>query len=157
MPFRVGECNRCGQCCGSPGSPYRDSPWPDPWPEALRTWRVSTIEGNLPVVLLAGFPPLGGPRAFAVRVANRTYRGIWVEGHGLCADAPPWGDPSAFEEMCPFLMAQQPDGTYPCALVGTRWEYIWTAMCEGEPPMEKTAEQVAQWQQRHPLCSYTWE
>lgn len=154
--IRQGECNRCGQCCGAPGSPERDSPWPDTYPEAVRNWTIASIEKNCPIFKLVGHPSLGAPTAAAFRVANKTYRAIWKPGHGLCADAPPWGDDKSFEEMCPFLMPQQPDGTHPCALVGTQWEYIWEKMCKPSPPMEMSEEDVKTWQRRHPKCSYEW-
>jgi hypothetical protein len=154
---RHDTCNRCGMCCGSETSPpaTRDSPWQDDWPGSLRTWRVDVIQAEVPVVALAGFPPLGGPTAFAARVEGRTYRGIWVPDHGLCADAPPWGDPASFEEMCPFLMPRQPDDSYPCALVGTAFDHVFRTLCEQYPhEVIGRRETVEEWFVNHPGCSY---
>ncbi len=149
-----GSCNRCGQCCGAPGSPNRDSPWPDNWPEVVKNWQIDVLGNTHPVFTVTGHPDLGGPRAFAVRIALRTYRGIWVPGHGLCADSPPYGDASSFEEMCPFLKSKRPDGSHPCALAGTQWDAQYQqCMDMGELWTEKS---VAEWQANHPLCSYTW-
>lgn len=148
-----GECNRCGQCCGAPGSPNRDSPWPNNWPEAVRNWSISALQTHLPMFTVTGHPDLGGQRAFAARIGNKTYRGIWIPGHGLCADAAPFGDESAYEEQCPFLGAQQPDDSYPCGLVGTPFEAVHTIQCA---PMGEfwSDTSVEEWQTNHPLCSY---
>jgi hypothetical protein len=150
-----GTCNRCGQCCGAPGSPNRDSPWPDNWPEALARWDPATLGEGLPLFSLVRLPGQGGPRYFATRVGRTTYRGIWIPGHGLCRDNPPWGDEDTYEETCPFLGDQQPDGSYPCGLVDSAWEDIYNDFCA---PMGQrwTEAQVTQWQADHPLCSYTW-
>lgn len=151
---RMGTCNRCGQCCGADGSPEQNSPWPNTWPEALRDWQ----EEDLPVIFqMVGHPAFGAAVARVFRISGKNYRSIWVPGHGLCEDKPPWGDVATYSEECPFLMDDPGDGTRPCALVGTLYEAIWMVLCQPEPPEEKSAAQVAQWQARHPLCSYTWE
>lgn len=158
---RQGECCWCGQCCGSETSPpeTRDSPWPDTWPSATRTWTIASLETHCPIHQLVGHPHIGGDVAGDRRVDSRTYRFIWVPRHGLCNDATPWGDAATFEEQCPFLKARQPDGTYPCAVLDDpEWSYIYHAMCSREwlPPLSMTEAQVARWQGRHPGCSYTW-
>jgi hypothetical protein len=121
----------------------------------VRTWTIEALGTHQPIFTLTGHPDLGGSRSWSVRIGNKTYRAIWIPGHGLCADEPPWGDATTFSEMCPFLAAQQPDGSYPCGLVGTSWEPIYTTTCA---PMGElwTESSVAEWQANHPLCSYYW-
>jgi len=141
-------------CCGREGSPQQRSPWPSTWPGALRTWRAE----DLPVMVrLAGSPAHGGQVSGRVRIGKKWYNWAWVPGEGLCKEE---GDVE-----CPFLMPDPGDGTRPCALygqteaipaLGVSLHEIWQTMCESEPPETKTAEEVTQWQQRHPLCSYEW-
>ena len=149
-------CGRCGQCCGAPGSPNRDSPWPDNWPEAVASWQIDALADAQPIFTLSGHPDLGGQRAWAIRVGNKTYRGIWIPGHGLCADAPPYGDASAFEEMCPFLGNKLPNGSYPCGLAGTPFDAVYQ-QCMRVKTTGWTEQEVEQWQADHPLCSYVFE
>jgi hypothetical protein len=154
--YRItGSCNRCGQCCGAPGSPNQDSPWPNNWPEAVAGWRIDVLANVQPVFTITGHPALGGNTAFAVRVGNTTYRGIWVPGHGLCKDEPPYGDTSTFSETCPFLKNQLPDNSYPCGFEGTQYSAI---------PVQCTRmgeyiddEGYNEWITNHPLCSYEFE
>ena len=42
-------------------------------------------------------------------------------------------------------------------LVGTRYEKVWKAACQPEPPELKSQHEVTDWQANHPSCSYTWE
>lgn len=157
MPTRYGECNSCGMCCGSPDAPNRDSPWPDNWPEAVRTWQIDYLAETFPIFQTTGHPDLGGAGAGAVRIANKTYRWIWVPGHGLCADAPPWGDPSTYEEMCPVLGSEQPDGTYPCGVMGTAWEEIPTKLGCRTLPEEWDQRSIDEWFTNHPKCGFWYE
>jgi hypothetical protein len=104
------------------------------------------------VFTITGHPDLGGQRAFAARIGNKTYRGIWVQGHGLCIDTPPYGDDTAYEEQCPFLMNQLPDDSYPCGLAGTAFDAVFQqCMIMGEIWSEAS---VQEWQANHPLCSW---
>lgn len=149
-----GSCSRCGQCCGAPGSPNRDSPWPNNWPEAVRTWQINNLASIFPVFQITGHPALGGETARVVRIDNKNYSFRWVSGHGLCHNSPPLNDPETYEEQCPFLASQLPDGSYPCALAGTQWDaQFQQCMAMGEFWTEAS---VAEWQENHPLCSYTW-
>lgn len=154
---RQGVCSHCGQCCGADGSPEQRNPWPRTWPEALRNWEKAYLEEQIPLFKVFVHPSKGGELYGRVRIGNKWYRWIWVPGHGLCEDLRPWGDTSSFSEECPLLMDDPGDGTRPCALVGTEYEYIWARLCQPEPPMEKNVDEVAVWQSRHPLCSYAWE
>lgn len=153
---RQGTCNRCGQCCGAAGSSEQDSPWPDNWPDGLRNWLQETIETSFPILKLIGNPHFGGAESGVFNVRGKKCYWIWVKGHGLCKDLPPYGDLSTYSEECPFLLPDPGDGTRPCVLVGTQYRAVWDVMCQNQPPMEKTSEEVAVWQARHPLCSYTW-
>jgi len=153
MLMRSGSCNRCGQCCGAISSPSPTNPWPRPWARgALQEWADDTLPS---IVRLVGEPVRSGVNS-AILLDNKTYRVLWTDD-GLCKDASPWGDDSAYSPECPFLMDDPGNSTRPCALVGTNLENIWTEMCQPEPPLEKTAAQVGKWQMRHPNCSYTWE
>jgi len=156
--LRIGECSRCGQCCGADGSPYQDSPWPDSWPEAVRTWTVQSLADNCPIFTLVGHPALGGATAAVARIGSTNYSFRWVPGHGLCRNKPPLNDPNTWSEECPFLDKAEPDGSRPCGLVGTRWQPIFDQMCfpESFPPLEAMPQWVAKWKERHPLCGYEW-
>lgn len=154
--YREGTCNRCGQCCGAEGSPNQDSPWPNSWPDSLRTWNPSLLAAQAPIFVLVGNPSEGASRSGAAIIAGFRVRWIWVEGHGLCKNVPPYGNLAIYSEECPCLKPDPGDGTRPCALVGTPFEPIWTQMCQSAPPLEKTPEKVVLWQSWHPLCSYTW-
>lgn len=154
--YRIsGSCNRCGQCCGAPGSPNRDSPWPDRWPEALDSWAEEALQ-QIPILKHVLLPSKGGQPYWAVRLGGTTYRGIWIPGHGLCRDNPPWGDITTYEETCPFLGEQQPDGSYPCGLIGTMYEDVYYDFCSQMGTYWQDF-QVERWQEDHPLCSYTFE
>lgn len=157
MKQRTGECNRCGQCCGAEGSPEQRSPWPGNWPEVLRGQRHEDLVSHMPLFALINFRPsdpdtqrYGG---FALPGMG-AFHWIWIPGAGLCKDLPPYGNPSTYSKECPLLLDDPGDGTRPCALIGSQWESVWRVMCEPEPPMEKTPEEVGVWQQRHPECSY---
>lgn len=153
---RVGSCNRCGQCCGAEGSPNQDSPWPDSWPESLATWQEARLLEEIPLFQLLAHPAHGGPSAGVAIVGGVQCYWIWVPGEGLCADRPPYGNPSKFHQKCPFLGDDPGDSTRPCLLVGTPFQWLFDAMCEIAPPQELPPFKVAIWQDNHPGCSYTW-
>jgi len=152
---RQGSCNRCGQCCGADGSPDQDSPWPDSFPECFRNWQLADIESTRYIFQVIRPPSHGGSSHGRLRVGGKNYRYIWVPGHGLCKDKTPWGNTSSYSEECPFLMDDPGDGTRPCAFYGGAFQVVYDHDCD-TVPMEKSAEEVLVWQQRHPLCSYTW-
>jgi len=157
MPTRYGECTNCGMCCGSPDAPNRDSPWPDNWPEAVRTWQIEYLANVYPIFKTTGHPTLGGANAGAVRLGNKTYRWIWIPGHGLCADAAPYGNASTYYEMCPLLGARQPDGTYPCGAMGTPFEEIPTKLGCRTLPLEWDQKSIDEWFTNHPNCGFWYE
>ena len=157
MLTRYGECTNCGMCCGSPDAPNRDSPWADNWPEAVRTWRVDYLAETHPIFKITGHPALGGANSDSIRLGNKTQRWIWVHGHGLCADAAPYGDTTTYEEMCPFLGPRQPDGTYPCLARGTEWEEIPAKMGCRTLPLEWDEASIEQWFRDHPACGFWYE
>ena len=163
---RTGTCNRCGQCCGADGSPEQRNPWPRTWPEAFRNWRLEDVIAMFPQALLFGIITKGdgsigksqeyGTTRIAGGGPPRNYYWAWVPGHAVCKDTSPGHDGSQYSLECPFLKDDPGDGTRPCGLVGTGQDDAFRLACEPEPPMEKTPEEVGVWQQRHPLCSYTW-
>ena len=148
-----GTCNRCGQCCGAPGSPNQDSPWPDNWPEALAAWSQDALDEHQALFRFLDHPSTLSESSFAVKFGNIIYRGIWVPGHGLCKDEEPYGDITTYSETCPFLMEQETDGSYPCALVQTNVDYIYYEQCAPMGDVWSEAS-VQEWQANHPLCSY---
>lgn len=165
--IRTGDCNRCGQCCGASGSPQQDSPWPKVWPSSFRRWALDDLIGMWPHALLFGIISKGddtiGPAQTngTVRIAGggppSDYYYVWVDGHAVCKDTSVAHDGSSYSLECPFLKDDPGDGSRPCGLVGTNNDGDFRIACEPEPPLNKTPEEVAKWEARHPLCSYTWE
>jgi len=121
----------------------------------MRNWAWEDVQNGRPLFQSVRPPNFGGQAAIAVRVGNKTYRIIWVDGRPV-TDLPPFGDPSAYSLKCPFLMDDTGDGTHPCALVGTPFQGIWDVMCQPYPSDHLDDEQVADWEMRHPLCSYVY-
>lgn len=157
MFVRIGSCNRCGECCGYPRSTDggQNNPWPPSWPESIRNWTPESIETHLPILQFAA-NMVNTPNGNFTLTGHRCYW-IWVIGHGLCTDLPPYGDPSAYDQRCPLLGDKQGDNSAPCRLVGTRYEPVWTAMCEPVPPMQmETQARVDKWFTKCPSCSYTY-
>lgn len=169
---RMGTCNRCGQCCGADGSPEQRNPWPSAWYSSasrcsFRRWQLADVLESKPILLLFNVlqkedGSIGAPDPLynSVRITGPgggRYYYVWTPGHAICRDISAGHDGSSYSLECPFLLPDSGDSTRPCALVGTNQDDIFRVACEPEPLMEKTAEQVTQWQQRHPLCSYTWE
>ena len=157
MYLITGTCNDCGQCCGAPGSPNQDSPWPDTWPEGLRNWSQAGLD-QINLLKHIQLPTHGGDPYWTVRLGNVNYHGIWVPGHGLCKDSPPYGDILTFEETCPFLMDQEVDDSYPCALDGNPiFDEVYQT-CRHEIAGKRVEEHwKMEWETNHPLCSYVLE
>lgn len=159
MLQKMGSCNNCGQCCGCETAPNRMSPFPRRWPEAVRNWTIASIEENAPIFRIIGHPSLGAQRQGTFRLGNNTFRWTWVTGHGLNANAPPWGDETAYEPQCPVLLPREPDGSYPCGVEGTEWEIVCDALGCRERGMPEFLEE-ASWEQYitdHPLCSLDYQ
>lgn len=160
----IGSCNQCGQCCGGGGAPNPSPPFPSTWPESVRNWQIAVLAESAPIFQVTGHPDLGGARAGAVRIGNKTFRWIWIPGRGLCADQPPWGDESAYLPQCPVLMPEQ-QGVWACGIAGTPWQVIRDRLgCRDWPEWEHpeyglgkwiTEEGWTQWMTDHPACSYT--
>ena len=152
--IRQGTCNRCGQCCGADGSPNQTNPWPKNWPQAVHNWE------ELPnMIQVVGNPLDGDPPDYAILLGGKQYRSIWVNNVGLCKDLPTYGDDSSYSLECPFLADDPGDGSRPCAFTGTPLEEIRNSfVCYPEGPQRfRTQEDLDQWNNDHPLCSYTWE
>lgn len=164
--LRTGSCNRCGQCCGADGSPYQHNPWPRRWPRAVRNWHLADLVDQWPQALLFGTITKGdgtigsttdyGTTRITGGGPPRDYYWAIVPDNGICKDISGAHDGSSYSLECPFLLPNPGDGTRPCGLVGTNEDNAFRVACEIAPPMEKTAEEVVQWQMRHPLCSYIW-
>jgi hypothetical protein len=164
---RVGDCNRCGQCCGAEGSPEQRNPWPKSWPFGWRWRALDEIITFWPQALLFGIIDKGNGQVGksqdngTTRISGggppRDYYWVWIDGHAVCKDTSPGHDGASYSLECPFLIDDPGDGTRSCGLVGTNNDNDFRVACEQEPQSGKTVEEVAQWQARHPLCSYTWE
>lgn len=161
---RQGTCNLCGQCCGSDDSPHQHNPWPGPWPSSIRNWQYTHFEAIWPFIRIVGLEERPGGGIDVVQVYGRhNLKGNkiywrWVPGHALCKNLPPYDDPNTYSLECPWLLPDPGDGTRPCAFIGTRFEDLWLAckICSEGAPMVCSAESVAEWEWRHPGCSYTW-
>jgi len=162
---RQGECNLCGQCCGSNDSPHQHNPWPGPWPEGMRNWQYADFEMIWPYLGMVGLAERPGGGVDVVQVyGNHNLKGNkiywrWVPGHALCKNLEPYDDPDTYSLECPWLLPDPGDGTRPCAFIGSRFEDLWRActMCSIAAPLENSAEDIAEWEWRHPACSYWWE
>jgi hypothetical protein len=82
------------------------------------------------------------------------YYYVWVPGHAVCKDTSVDHDGTSYSLECPFLKDDPGDGTRPCGLVDSREDNAFRVACEAEPPMNKTAEEVTEWFNNHPDCSY---
>lgn len=164
MPFiRQGVCNRCGQCCGADGSPNQANPWPVNWPGAILRWNYPAFEDLWPHSQLVGLVmATDGTVEVVEQSGNHNIRGkkiywIWIPGHAICKDLPPYSDPSTYSLECPWLLPDPGDGSRPCSLVGSKFEWIYDKMCFPEGPLDfATQAMVDQWQADHPACSHDW-
>jgi hypothetical protein len=160
MMRRQGECNRCGECCA-------DFPWGEKPLQRMRSWRSRDVAETFPVLkMFGGFrerrdearhqhETLPRKSYGNVKIGRERHHFIWIDG-GVLTDLAPYGDESTTSPACPFLTTAE-DGARPCALVGTRYEKVWKAACQPEPPELKSQHEVTDWQANHPSCSYTWE
>ncbi len=142
---RIGKCNLCGECCGSPRKTDggQNNAWPADWPEALDTWS----EESLPDI----FKLIDIKRKRGVSyIGNNRFNWMFKKGKGICK--------SNHNFECPFLSEKLEDGTRPCLLKGTEWDTIWTNSCDNAPPEYFTSiEQVNQWFTNCPSCSFIYE
>ena len=164
--IRQGECNRCGQCCGADGSPNQANPWPKNWFEHHRNWLHSTFSAIWPYAALFGVVQGGDGKPSKIldngttRIAGggppRDFYWAWVDGRP-CKDTSVAHDGSDHSLECPFLMDDPGDGSRPCGLVGTNNDADFRIACYPEGPLEfQRQAEVDQWNDDHPLCSYTW-
>ncbi len=153
--LRTGTCSRCGECCGYPRSTDQgqNNPWPADWPQSIQSWSPEAIQLHLPIMQFStdmvntpsGNFTIGGKRCYW----------IWVKDHGLCTDISPYGDPVTYDQRCPLLGAKAKDGTVPCLLVGTKWQFIHDQLCAPYPAGKfEFQSQVNEWFTNCPSCSY---
>lgn len=153
--LRAGTCNRCGECCGYPRASDggQNNPWPGDWPESIRSWTPESIQLYLPILQFSA-------NMVNTLYGNFTIQGkrcywIWITGKGLCTDTPAYGDTATYDQRCPLLEAKQGNGQVPCRLIGTRYEYVWTMLCEPVPPMRFDSQAALDnWHTNCPSCSY---
>lgn len=155
--IRSGSCNLCGECCGYPRSTDggQNNAWANDFPESIRNWDAESLATSLPIFQFSN-DMLNTPNGDFTVQGNRC-RWIWIQNHGWCTDLPPYGDTSTYDQRCPCLSSKLGDGTVPCRLYGTRYEYIWHQLCEPVPPMRlDTQAQVDAWFSNCPSCSYVY-
>jgi len=134
---RVGECNLCGQCCGTNG----ENPWGKNTPEQYRAWQAKDYHKSFPQSQLCGVTGKDGERlqiqmsGIAI-VDGLEYPYEW--GNGLHKPG---------NTQCPFL---KDDMT--CALYGSTYHWIWEQTCKPHPP--KMVEDSKYWHEQFPDCSY---
>lgn len=162
---REGDCNRCGQCCGADGSPQQENPWPKNWFESHQNWALADWEGHFDYMNLFGIvpgpdgKPVKNQDVGSVRFAGggkaRMYYYTWVDGRPV-KDTSAAHDGSSHSLECPFLAADPGDGTRPCGLVGEIDQARITNSCWFEQPVIFDQRSKDEWEEKHPLCSYTW-
>lgn len=168
--LRTGDCNQCGECCGSEGSPNQTSPWPSNWPSALRKWNLNDVNYVAPQLIMLGLKQLpSGDLGFPVvngnfKIRNKQfYYAFGENGHGIFKDLPPYDGTNTSLE-CPLLMEDPGDGSRPCGLVGEAQETARQQFCRPEtrPDYDPatdvwTQQQVDEWLTDHPSCSYVFQ
>lgn len=166
MPTKTGACNNCGQCCGG-GNPVSDpgSPFPKSWPNSVRNWVLSALEGT-ELFKFTGHPVLGGATYGNFKLGSNTIRWIWVEGVGLVKDAPAWGNPATYVPECP-LLDDESGGEFACLAEGQVWTRG-TVSISGDAlraffgcrdiglPDEWPENKATDWATAHPNCGVTY-
>ena len=162
--IRQGDCNWCGECCGTSG----DSPFPKNWPEAIRSWSLDDANEVCPQLTMLGIAQQGDQIGYSdpagsFKVGPTRFYYVWITGVGCCKDISAQHDGSAYLAECPFLLDDPGDGSRPCGLMGTSDDGAVKKFCRpelrAEPPTNYDIwiqESVDQWQADHPSCSYTW-
>lgn len=160
--IRTGTCNRCGQCCGADDERPQHlkwPPWPDTWPDDVRTWSINDINEYIPIFRLTGHPELGGGQYGDNRCGNETCRWVWGMEGGLFKNESPWGDRANRNiAECPYLSVDNAASSRPCALEGSEHQAVFDVMCTPDkyPPLEMSEDQVLTWLTYYPRCSYVW-
>jgi len=166
---RIGDCNRCGSCCSCEKEGF---PFPRNYPDAIDRWQFNEFIVAVPHYGLLGIEgqPDGSLEVIAY-YGNHNIEGNkiywrWVKGKGLCKNLEPYDSVDPYVSECPWLLDDEGDGRRECALVGTRFEPLWEAICwsaiddQGNPGMAPetfTQEERDAWKTAHPLCGYDWE
>lgn len=158
--LRQGECNWCGQCCGSGYSfggtpPVQESPWPVSWPGGLLAWSQEAFDTHFAlrsIISKASLTTLSGEINW--RGFKRKF--IFVPGESLCLDLPPLGNPTTHEKRCPMLVLNG-EGSTPPTQCGVAPDCpVWTDHCSELPPTRITERAKQEWEEAFPACSYTW-
>jgi len=162
---RRGECNGCGECCGSELGPHPHSPWPRNWPWAVRHETYEWFSNYFKYAPLVGISegPDGLIRWVDHGVRNLPSQGNfyykWAEGIGFCKDTSVAHDGSSWNHECPFL--KDDDGTggdiphRPCAIkLMPQFATEWESECGQYPELIKDDVKVRFWFEQFPSCSY---
>lgn len=161
--LRQGECNWCGQCCGSGYSfggdpPAQESPWPKSWPDGLRTWSVEAFSQLAVHSLIKQVD-------FVTKSGQSNWKGfrrnwIFAPNESLCLDLPPYGQATTpgidFEKRCPWLIMYGETESPPTACGLAPDCPVWVDFCSSSVPLRVNEEQKAVWEQYNPACSYIW-
>jgi Fe-S-cluster containining protein len=156
---RSGDCNHCGECCGSNGQYNTTETW-----EEHRFWEPSDVTEHLPLWTLFGLgynpqeemiQPESDTGFYRVKGVQYFYEWTLLpSGKGHVPVKPGTTE-------CPFLQDDPGDGSRPCALVDSQDEGARTKYCRPEerpePPQDYdiwTQESKDQWEADHPNCSY---
>jgi hypothetical protein len=161
--LRQGTCNWCGQCCGAPYTyggdpPSEASPWPKDWPWAVAAWSPEALDAHFPFRQLLAAIEVGYGE---IKITGKRYPYIFIEGEGIMTDEEPLGDPSTFSRQCPLLKLLRDDSTPstpqdPATECAAANHTIFQNYCVHLPPSILNEEEVLQWQEDYPACSYTW-
>lgn len=138
---RVGECNRCGECCIAPWGPDKIT--------AYNAWaNKEDVQNSWPITKLIPLPIWSGKYKGSIDLEGQTIEYEWAEGVGICK--------SADDRACPFL-GDERDGQRLCRLMGTAHEDIWHDLCEFAPREIVNENNLKRWQMYNPNCSYEFE
>jgi hypothetical protein len=169
MPYRrEGDCNDCGECCGTSGDP----PFPIHGWEAIDGWDETMVHKSYAIYPLFGLELIGGVWTIttpydSIKLKGINYYFVWVQQSGFgtipLKDTSVAHDGSSSNTECPFLKDDPGDGSRPCAINQNPQDQARQAFCRPEEHAEYvpaediwTDQSKAEWEADHPSCPYTW-
>lgn len=138
---RVGECNRCGQCCGADNL----GAWAEAWPEELFGYTQEQLETTHPIAALCGVPRsdhLSGE----VEIDRKAYLYYWHRGLRKSLE----------NAECPFLVYEKDTELYACGLYGGSLHKMWEKNCKIFPAPIMSSPDSENHKTMYPKCSYRW-
>jgi hypothetical protein len=168
MPWiRSGECNWCGECCGSEETADPRSPFNPTWPESIRNWDWNVFREYWKYAELVGMSEdVDGTVTWEhhgerMIPSKGTFYYVWQPGVGFCRDTSPAHDGTSYSVTCPFLLDD--DGTggatphRECAIATSNQLHDqWLEWCGRYPFEQVDDDYVTQWFESFPSCSYTY-